>query len=228
MDVIKVVIADDHKVVRQGLQAFLSLDAGIEIVGLAADGDEALELAIELQPDVLLLDLMMPHKDGFAVLHELRYKYKMSQLVVLVLTSLLDKASISQALKKGANGYLLKTVDAEELCNTIKVAASTKSILLTPEVSELLTNQEELGAGPTGGLSATSFQQKLTERELEILDLLSQGLANKEIAGRLYLSEGTVKTHVSIILSKLGIQSRTQAALQAAKLGLLNQDFSVA
>jgi DNA-binding NarL/FixJ family response regulator len=205
---IKVLIADDHSVVRQGLQTFLSLDSEIDVVGTAVNGLEAVQKAQELVPDVVLMDLLMPEMDGIEATAELKRILPLTR--VLVLTSVLEGDAISRAIKAGASGYLLKNMQPDELCRTIK-AASSGPVLVSSEAIKLLVNRPE-PAGPT---------ETLTERETEVLRLLAEGKANKEIAHRLQLSEGTIKTHVSIILAKLGLQSRTQAALYAATTGLL-------
>ncbi len=205
---VKVLIADDHNVVRQGLQTFLSLDPDIEVVGTAVNGFEAIEKAQELHPDVILLDLLMPEMNGIEATSQL--KRLLPEVKVLVLTSVLESDAISRALKAGANGYLLKSMQSEELCRTIKTASNGPVILSSDAVRLLITRNENSGSTET-----------LTERETEVLRLVAEGKANKEIAHRLQLSEGTIKTHVSIILAKLGLQSRTQAALYAANAGLL-------
>jgi two-component system, NarL family, response regulator LiaR len=207
---VKVLIVDDHSVVRQGLQTFLSLDADIEVVGTAVNGLEAILKAQELGPDVVLMDLLMPEMDGIEATGELKRLLPLTR--VLVLTSVLEEDAISRAIKAGASGYLLKNMQSDELCRTIK-AASSGPVLVSAEAIKLLINRPEPG-GPTP-------TETLTERETEVLRLVAEGKANKEIAHRLQLSEGTIKTHVSIILAKLGLQSRTQAALYAATAGLL-------
>jgi len=205
---VKVLIADDHNVVRQGLQTFLSLDPEIEVVGTAVNGFEAIEKAQELNPDVILLDLLMPEMNGIEATS--RIKRLLPNVKVLVLTSVLETDAISRALKAGANGYLLKSMQSDELCRTIKTATNGP-VLLSSDAVRLLINRNE-NSGST---------ETLTERETEVLRLVAEGKANKEIAHRLQLSEGTIKTHVSIILAKLGLQSRTQAALYAANAGLI-------
>jgi NarL family two-component system response regulator LiaR len=205
---VKVLIADDHSVVRQGLQTFLSLDPDIEVVGTAINGLDAVHKVKELQPDVVLLDLLMPEMDGIEATAEIKRNFP--KIRILVLTSVLEGNSISQAIKAGANGYLLKNMQSDELCHTIK-AVTNGPVLLSQDAVQLLVNKNNSG-GSTDAL---------TERETEVLRMVAEGKANKEIALRLQLSEGTIKTHVSIILAKLGLQSRTQAALYAANSGLL-------
>ena len=210
---VKVLIADDHNVVRQGLQTFLSLDPEIEVVGTAVNGQEAVEKTRELNPDVVLLDLLMPEMNGIEATS--RIKHLMPGVKVLVLTSVLESDAISRAIKAGANGYLLKSMQSEELCRTIKTVTNGPVLLSSDAVQMLLSRNENSGSTET-----------LTERETEVLRLVAEGKANKEIAHRLQLSEGTIKTHVSIILAKLGLQSRTQAALYAANAGLITPSQS--
>lgn len=205
---VKVLIADDHNVVRQGLQTFLSLDPEIEVVGTAVNGVEAVAKTLELKPDVVILDLLMPEMNGIEATAQI--KTLLPQTKVLIFTSVLESDAILRALKAGANGYLLKSIQSDELCRTIKMTTNGP-VLLSSDVVRLLIKKNE----------GSSSAESLTERETEVLRLLAEGKANKEIAHRLQLSEGTIKTHVSIILAKLGLQSRTQAALYAANAGLL-------
>ncbi len=226
---IKVLIADDHSVVRQGLQTFLALDPEIEVVGAARNGLEAVEMAGRLHPQVILLDLMMPQMDGFEAIPLLRKE--VPQAHILVLTSVLDESTVARAVLAGANGYLLKNMEAAELCQTIK-ATSSGHVMISPEAALLLAGGVVNGLASTNPLpphsrssersiSAAASLEMLTEREIEVLRLVAEGRANKEIARSLGLSEGTIKTHVSIILAKLGLQSRTQAAIYASNAGLL-------
>ena len=212
---IRVLIADDHGIIRQGLNNLLMLDPEIKVVGTAGDGLEALELAFDLKPDVVLMDLMMPNMDGFAATSAIRRE--LPQTAVLVLTGNLEQATIIKALQAGANGFILKNVETEELCQIIK-NISLKQVLLSNQVAQALTEIEKSQALQT--------VENLTEREMEVLQLLAIGMANKEIAQRLGVSEKTIKTHVSIILAKLGIQSRTQAAIYAVQAGLTSPAHS--
>ncbi len=204
----RVLIIDDHSVVRQGLKTFLGLDPEIQVVGAAVNGKEGLRMAHELGPQVVLLDLLMPEMDGYATLAA--FHQELPGIRVLVLTCVLEESAISRALKAGASGYLLKNMQAPELCRTIKAAASGP-LLISPEAGQLLANRSDFNR----------FTSALSEREIEVLKLLAIGKANKEIAQQLKLSEGTVKTHVSIVLAKLGLNSRTQAAIYATNLGLV-------
>jgi DNA-binding NarL/FixJ family response regulator len=208
---IRVLIADDHSLVRVGLRALLDLDPALEVVGEAATGSEAVRFAHRLRPDVVLMDLIMPELDGIAateVIHR-----ELPQTKVMVLTSVLDDESILRAVRAGAVAYLLKDTRAQELQQAIKAAA----------VGELQLS----------GVAATRLVRKivtperppvLSTREVGVLRLLARGLSNKEIASDLFITEKTVKTHVSSILGKLGVQSRTQAALYAGRFGMVALD----
>jgi two-component system, NarL family, response regulator LiaR len=207
---IRVLIADDHAVVRQGLRMLLSLDPELEVVGEATDGAEALREARLLRPDVVLMDLMMPVMDGIAATAALRDE--LPETAVLALTSALDDESVVGAVRAGATGYLLKNTDATEVARWIKAAAAGQ-VQLSPEAAARLMR------GMTSSVTHTDGEA-LTDRERDVLRLVARGLANKEIARDLQIGEKTVKTHVSNILTKLGVQSRTQAALQASRLGL--------
>jgi two-component system, NarL family, response regulator LiaR len=206
---IRILIADDHSVVRQGLRMFLGLDAELEVVGEAADGEEALRLARQLRPDVVLMDLLMPVMDGISATAAMRQELPDTE--VLALTSVLEDASVVGAVRAGAIGYLLKDTQADALCQAIKAAAAGQ-VQLTPRAAARLMQ----------AVSAPESPVDLTERENEVLRLMARGQSNKQIARSLHISEKTVKTHVSNILSKLGVQSRTQATLYAIRIGLVS------
>jgi DNA-binding NarL/FixJ family response regulator len=205
---IRILIADDHSVVRQGLRMFLALEPDFEVVAEAADGAEALRLARELRPDVVLMDLLMPEMDGIAATREIRRDLPDTE--VLALTSVLEDASVVSAVRAGAIGYLLKNTEAHELRRAIKAAAAGQ-VQLSPEAAARLIRE----------VRAPDSPEALTGRETDVLRLLAEGKANKEIAQALTVGEKTVKTHVSNILAKLGVQSRTQAALYAVRIGLV-------
>jgi DNA-binding NarL/FixJ family response regulator len=205
---VRVLVADDHSVVRQGLRMFLSLDPEIEIVGEAANGKEALDMAGSLHPDVVLMDLLMPVMDGITAIGAIRQT--IPGVEVLALTSVLEDASVVGAIKAGATGYLLKDTRAEELREAIKAAAAGQ-VQLSPQAAARLMREVRAPESP----------EALTDRETDVLRLLAEGKANKEIARELQIGEKTVKTHVSNILTKLGVQSRTQAALHAMRIGLV-------
>ncbi len=204
---IRVLVADDHTVVRQGLRMLIGLDPELEVVGEARDGAEALGLARDLRPDIVLMDLLMPVMDGLAATRAIRHELPDTE--VLALTSVLGSGSVHEAVHAGAIGYLLKDAEAAGLCQAIKAAAAGQ-VQLSPQAAARLVRE----------VRAPEHPQSLTEREIDVLRLLAAGLANKEIAVALTIGEKTVKTHVSNILMKLGVQSRTQAALYAAQIGL--------
>jgi two-component system, NarL family, response regulator LiaR len=208
---IRVLITDDHGVVRQGLRMFLSLDPDIQVVGEASNGREALAMVRDLEPDVVLMDLLMPVMDGISATKAIRAA--LPEVEVIALTSVLEDASVTGAVRAGAIGYLLKDTDAEELSRAIKAAAEGR-VHLAPEAAARLMREVRAPENP----------EALTDRETEVLKLLARGKANKQIAGNLYVSEKTVKAHVSSILMKLGVQSRTQAALYAVRTGLGSLD----
>lgn len=210
---IRIVIADDHKVVRHGLRTFLELDPDMAVVGEATDGSEAVRLAHQLRPDIVLMDLLMPVMDGITATATIRRE--LPETEVLALTSVLEDASVVGAIRAGAIGYLLKDTEADALCRAIRAAAEGQ-VQLTPQAAARLMQV----------VSAPESPKPLTERETEVLRLLGGGQANKQIAERLHISEKTVKVHVSNILGKLGVQSRTQAALYAIRVGLVSANVS--
>jgi NarL family two-component system response regulator LiaR len=207
---IRVLLVDDHGVVRHGLRMFLGLDPEFEIVGEAADGAEALRLARELKPDVVLMDLLMPGMDGITATAAIRRELPDTEVVAL--TGVLEDASVSGAVRAGAIGYLLKDTEADDLCRAIK--AATGKVQFSPQAAARLMRE----------VRAPDSPEALTEREIEVLCLLAHGQSNKEIARNLVIGEKTVKTHVSNILGKLGVPSRTQAALYAVRVGLVPPD----
>jgi NarL family two-component system response regulator LiaR len=211
MSAIRVLIADDHAVVRRGLRTFLELQDDIEVVGDVADGEAALAAAAEHDPDVVLMDLLMPGVDGVEAIGLLRERQP--HIRVLVLTSFLDDGKLFPAVRAGAAGYLLKDVEPAELVRAIR-AASEGEALLHPAVAVRLMEEFSSGGRPAA-------EDTLTAREREVLDLIARGLPNKLIARDLGIAEKTVKTHVSSILGKLGLTDRTQAAVYAVRAGLV-------
>ena len=209
--VIRVLIADDHSVVREGLRMFLGRDPELEVVGEAADGVEAVESARQLHPDVVLMGLLMPVMDGIAAISIIRNE--LPETEVIALTSVLESAAVVGAVRAGAIGYLLKDTQAPELRRVIKAAAAGQ-VQLSPQASAYLMRE----------VRTPEQTEALTEREIEVLRLLVQGQSNKEIARALQIAEDTVKTHVKHILAKLGVQSRTQAVLGAIRLGLVSPE----
>lgn len=205
---IRVLIVDDHSVVRRGLRQFLQLDPDLEVVGEARNGAEAIRLAQELRPDVVLMDLLMPVMDGVTATAAIRRDIPDTE--VLALTSVLEDEKVVDAVRAGAIGYLLKDTEDDALCRSIKAAAAGQ-VQLAPEAAIRLMREVRTPDHP----------EMLTERETDVLRLVAEGKANKEIARQLGIGERTVKSHVSSILTKLGVQSRTQAALYATRAGLV-------
>ncbi|MBB6556491.1 response regulator transcription factor [Nonomuraea rubra] len=204
---IRVLIADDHPVVRQGLRTFLDLQDDITVVGEAGDGAQAVELVGELSPDVLLLDLKMPVMDGLGALERLSGRATR----IVVLTSVSDPSDVGPAMRAGAAGFLYKDVDPTALVQAVR-AVHGGQVLLAPEAAEAML--------ATAADAAVPAPVPLTEREREVLALIAAGRSNREIARSLAVAEKTVKTHVSNVLMKLGVQDRTQAALYAVRHGL--------
>ena len=207
--VIRVLIADDHSVVCEGLRMFLGRDPDLAVVGQAADGEEAVRLARLLRPDVVLMDLLMPVMDGIAATAAIRGE--LPETEVIALTSVLESDFVVAAIKAGAIGYLLKDTQAHELRRAIKAAAAGQ-VQLSPQASAYLMRKVRTDEAPV----------VLTDRETSVLGLLAQGQSNKEIARTLQITEDTVKSHVKHILAKLGVQSRTQAVLSAQQRGLIS------
>jgi NarL family two-component system response regulator LiaR len=210
---IRVMIVDDHAVVREGLRTYLDLSDNIEVVGEAKNGREAVDRARALKPDIVLMDLLMPEMDGIAATRGVKEASPATN--VIVLTSFTDDEHIMPALRAGATGYLLKDVSAPDLVRAIE-GANRGQAQLHPEVARKLMEQVSTPAHreePPGSA--------LTPRELEVLRLIANGMSNKEIARELVLNERTVKGHVSNILSKLGLADRTQAALYAVREGIV-------
>jgi DNA-binding NarL/FixJ family response regulator len=218
-DRIRVLIVDDHQMVRQGLRTFFDVQDDIEVVGEAADGEAGVRVAGEVAPDVVLLDLRMPDSDGVAALNRLREDGSAAR--VLVVTSFTDPATVLSALRAGAAGYVYKDVDPQALAAAIR-AVHAGHVLLHPEVAGLLISALPY-AGAPGPDGTSAPRDRLTARELEVLAELARGRSNREIARKLGLAEKTVKTHVSAILGKLGVQDRTQAALHAVRAELTEQ-----
>ena len=206
---IRVLLVDDQTLVRQGIRSLLELSQTVTVIGEAADGEEALELVSTLQPDVVLLDLRMPKLDGLGVLRALANEAPPT----LILTTFDDDELVLEGLRLGAKGYLLKDVSLTQLLDAVETLALGET-LVQPAVTERLLR----------GLQKTTYPSletpdTLTKRELEVVRLLAGGYSNKEIAGALGMSEGTVKNHVSSVLSKLGVRDRTRAVLRALELG---------
>ena len=204
----RVLIVDDHGVVRQGLRAFLGMLADIDVVGEATNGAEAVSEAARLAPEVILMDLVMPEMDGIEATRRIREKHPEARIIVL--TSFADDDKIFSAIRAGAIGYLLKDVKPADLADTIRAAARGES-RLAPDITKKVLS------GISGGEQGANAAEQLTERETDVLRRVARGMSNKEIGADLSIAEKTVKTHISSILSKLGVADRTQAAVWAVK-----------
>jgi two-component system, NarL family, response regulator LiaR len=212
---LRILIADDHAVVREGLEAILSAQSDMTLVGMAINGLEAVSLAKSLQPDVILMDLVMPHMDGLEAIQSIRSANP--QACILVLTSFADDERVFPAIKAGAMGYLLKDTLRQDLLQAIRDVARGK-ISLHPEVARRMIREINQPAESASGPDA------LTERELETLRLIARGLSNLDIAAAMGIHENTVAKYVSAVLGKLHLTSRTQAALYAIRMGWVDQD----
>jgi NarL family two-component system response regulator LiaR len=228
---IRILLADDHPIVREGLRAVLETQPGFEVIGTpeqAASGDEALRLALELQPDILLLDLEMPVMDGVETIRQLHQQFRREpsrkdgiRPRVIVFTAFDNDERIIAALEAGANGYLLKGAPREDIFNAIRVTMQGGSLLQPVVASKLLRHVGQQPGSNSHSSHQSASYETLTERELEVLGLLAQGMPNKEIAAHLTISERTAKFHVSSIMGKLGATNRTEAVSLAAQRGLI-------
>jgi DNA-binding NarL/FixJ family response regulator len=225
MDKIRILLADDHPILREGLRAVLETQPDFEVIAEAVNGIEAVRLALTMQPDILLLDLEMPQLDGVETIRRLRQQQPNSRIIVF--TAFDNDERIIHAVQAGANGYLLKEAPRDEIFSAIRITMAGGSLLQPVVASKLLRH---MGHQPiTGSASATYNHttqhtlpfEPLTERELEVLNLLAQGMPNKEIAAQLVISERTAKFHVSSIMGKLGATNRTEAVSLAAQKGLI-------
>ncbi len=205
---IRILIADDHGIVRQGLRMYLQYDPELVVVGEASNGREAVDLAGKLRPDLILMDILMPQLDGLEAIRLIRHAYPDTEIIAL--TSVLDDVIIHQAIRAGAIGYLLKDTGSDELCRAIH-AAINGQVQLSKQVALRLASESD----------EESSIQSLSEREIAVLREVALGRSNKEIAVALHIAEKTVKAHVGSILSKLGAASRTQATLVAIRSGLV-------
>lgn len=209
----KVIICDDQDIVRDGLELLLKLEADIEIVGIASDGAEAVEMAVREKPDLVLMDLKMPVMNGVDATREI--KAKCPGVKVLVLTTYGTDDWVSDAIRAGASGYLLKDAPREGVLSAIRGTVEGKTYLDPSVAGKILGELSSTKKKP-----ATSITSKLTQREIEVLQLLAKGLSNDDIAKQLFLSEGTVRNHIGTIVAKLGVSDRTQAAIVAIQHGL--------
>ena len=211
---LRLLIADDHLIVREGLRLILETEPGFELIGEASDGAEAIQLATELQPDVILMDLRMPRLDGLTAIE--RLGKEQPHIAIVILTTFNEDDLMRQGLQAGARGYLLKDTDRGTLFNTIRAAARGETLLQPEIIARLLA--------PSQNQSETHSQETnidLTDRELEVLTAVARGERNKEIAYRLGITERTVKAHLTSTYNKLGVDSRAAAVSEAMKLGIL-------
>jgi NarL family two-component system response regulator LiaR len=214
---IRILIVDDHTVVRDGLNALLSAEPGMEVVGVAGDGEGAIQLALELDPDVVLLDLVMPQVDGVQATRQIKKDNPSSR--ILILTSFGEDHQVYAAIKAGATGYLMKDTSSDELISAIRSTYAGKPVM-QPDIAQKLVREIQSQE------NSRSLEDTLTEREIEILQHLAQGKSNQQIADDLFLSERTVRTHITNILGKLGLTNRTQAVLYALREGIASIQYT--
>jgi DNA-binding NarL/FixJ family response regulator len=215
---IRVLLADDQALFREGLETLLSIHKDIVVVGQASNGQEAVDLALKLRPDVILMDMQMPILNGIGATR--RLKASLSGCRVIMLTTFNDNETIFDALRAGAVGYLLKDVGSAQLAESIRSTAQGESIL-DPSVAAKVVAEFSRVSSLVGGANSEVLPEPLSEREIELLRLIASGSSNKEIAEKLFITEGTVKNHITHILGKLGVRDRTQAALKAKEIGLI-------
>ena len=222
---IKVLLADDQTLIRQGIRLLLEIEPDIQVVGQAANGRAALEQVEALHPDVVLMDVRMPEMDGVAATRALSVQHP--EVKVIILTTFEDDETVFEGLKAGARGYLLKDISSEEMAQAVRRVAAGEALIepritrkVLAEFSRLATATEQHRPAKTGGVPE-DLPVPLTERELEVLQALARGLSNREIAGQLVITEGTVKNHVSSLIDKLGVRDRTQVVLKGQELGLI-------
>lgn len=219
MNPIQILLVDDQALFREGLRTILSVRSDLEVIGEAANGQEALQLAHTLHPAVILMDLRMPVLDGVAATR--RLSAELPQCRVIVLTTFDDDEYVFEGLRAGAVGYLLKDVPSEKLVEAIRTAARGETFLQPSVAAKVVAEFTRLSNSPAAIPAAQALIEPLSERELEILKLVATGASNKEISSSLVITEGTVKNHLTNILGKLGVRDRTQAALKAKELGLI-------
>lgn len=214
---IRILLVDDQRLMREGLRTLLEMESDLEVIGEAGDGQEAVHTYAELKPDVVLMDIRMPIMNGVEATARLCQGWPEANIIIL--TTFDDDEYLFEGLRAGAKGYLLKDVSGEELATAVRAVAGG-SALLGSSVAQRVLSQV---AGPGPPKTTASLPEPLSERELEILQLIAEGLSNPEIAGQLFLAEGTVKNYVSNILQKTNTRDRTQAVLKAQSVGLLKR-----
>ena len=214
---IRILIVDDQRLMREGLRTLLELESDLVVAAEAEDGQAGLEQYEALQPDVVLMDIRMPRLDGVEATRRLRQRWPEAR--VIILTTFDDDAYVFDGLRAGALGYLLKDVSGQELAEAIRTVAAGGALIEPSVARKVLAEFSRLA--PPARPAQDQLPEPLSAREQEILHLVALGASNRQIAGQLFLAEGTVKNHISVILAKLGVQDRTQAALRARELGLL-------
>ncbi len=217
---IRVLLVDDQNLVRQGIQTLLDLEPDLEIVGVAGDGEEALEIAARCCPDVVLMDIRMPKMDGVAATRLLHEQFP--EIGVIILTTFDDDEYVFEGLKAGARGYMLKDVNSDDIAAAVRTVAAGEALIQPSIARKVVAEFSRLAAGSSPPpVARPVLAEPLSERELEVLHAMAEGLSNREIAARLVITEGTVKNHVSSLLAKLDVRDRTQAVLKAQSLHLL-------
>ncbi len=214
---IRIVVVDDQTLVRQGIQTLLDLEADLTVVGAAANGQQALELIEQTQPDVVLMDVRMPVMDGVAATREISRRWP--QIGVIILTTFDDDEYVIEGLKAGARGYMLKDADSSEIVAAVRIVARGEALIQPSITRKVLAEFARLAGARTS--TSTPLVEPLTEREMDVLRGIAAGHSNREIADQLCISEGTVKNHVSNLLAKLDARDRTQAIIRARALGLI-------
>ncbi len=228
----RVLLVDDQTLIRQGIRVLLMTEPGMEVIGEAANGKEALKLVEELRPEVVLMDVRMPEMDGVTATREITTAHP--EIGVIILTTFDDEAYIFEGLRAGARGYLLKDISSEEMAEAVRVVAKGGALIQPSITRKVLSEFARLSGLPLSGQPLSGqptappaaqrqapLAEPLTERELEVLRCIAEGLSNREIAERLVITEGTVKNHVSNLIAKLDVRDRTQALLKAQEIGLL-------
>jgi len=214
---IRILLVDDQRLMREGLRTLLELEADIEVIGEAGDGQAALDAYADLKPDVVLMDIRMPIMDGVEATRRLRARWPEARIIIL--TTFDDDASVFEGLRAGAQGYLLKDLSGQELASAVRTVAGGGALIEPSVASKVVAEFARLA--PASRPAEAALPEPLSEREREILGLIAQGMSNGEIADKLSLAEGTVKNYVTNVLQKLDVRDRTQAALRARELGLI-------
>jgi DNA-binding NarL/FixJ family response regulator len=220
----RVMLVDDQTLIRQGIRLLLMTEPGMEVVGEAANGREALRMVASLRPEVVLMDIRMPEMDGVAATREIAAQYP--EIGVIILTTFDDEEYIFEGLRAGARGYLLKDISSEEMADAVRVVARGGALIQPSITRKVLSEFARLAGAPpapsaAGLAAAPALAEPLTEREIDVLRCIGEGLSNREIAERLVITEGTVKNHVSNLIAKLNVRDRTQALIKARELRIL-------